>query len=395
MGLVMACLVALLGSTSVSAQPQIELVTFGPGETVPESFGHSALRVTEGDDDRLYNLGHAEARGVAFFFRVAAGEAVFTGVEGEASGELARYRAVDRSIRRQVLMLDEERARWLAEELRTEVGGRRFSYRYDYLRDNCTTEVRDLLDTAADGALRREVERRDASGVHAPTYRELIMAGFSGHFPTLLGSDLLTGPVQDVPLSGWDVLYLPEPLHDAVAAVPGLARPSLLAYERRGPPVHSAHTHAGRLAVFLVSFVVAIFLLAAAWKPQLRPVAGAGLLAVAPPIAMTGLGAWFLMATSTLPDLTWNENALVMWPTDLVLVVPALHWLRCREAPRLFALRAYLVVRLIVIAGLVIAKFGGWAIQDNAVFIVSTALVLGAVVVAYRKPSGRHASVKP
>ncbi len=394
MGPVMACLVVLLWSTAVSAQPEIELVTFGPGETVPESFGHSAIRVTDGDGDRLYNLGHAEARGVAFFFRVAAGEAVFSGVEGEASGEFSRYRSVDRSIRRQALMLDDERARWLAAELRTEVGRGRFSYRYDYLRDNCTTEVRDLLDAATDGALRRQADRRDGSGAHAPTYRELIMAGFSGHFPTLLGSDLLTGPVQDVPLSGWDVLYLPEPLHDAVAAVPGLARPSILAYERRGPRVHSAHTHVGRLAVFLFSFVVALLLLAAARAPRLRPVAGAGLLAVAPPIAMTGLGAWFLMATSTLPDLTWNENALVMWPTDLLLVVPALRWLRSRDVPRHLALRAYLVVRLIVIAGLILAKFGGWAIQDNAVFIVSTALVLAATVVAYRKPSGHRASVK-
>ncbi|MBW2460579.1 MAG: DUF4105 domain-containing protein [Deltaproteobacteria bacterium] len=361
-------------------------MTFGPGAAVAESFGHSAIRVTEGDDDRLYNLGHAEARGVAFFFRVAAGEAVFTGANGEASGELARYRAADRSIRRQALMLDEERARWLAEELRTEVGGRRFSYRYDYLRDNCTTEVRDLLDTATDGALRRQAERHDASAARAPTYRELIMAGFSGHFSTLLGSDLLTGPVQDVPLSGWDALYLPEPLHDRVAAVPGLARPSVLAYERRGPRVHGPHAHVGRLAVFLFSFVVALLLLAAAWKPHLRPFAGAGLLAVAPPIAMTGLGAWFLMATSTLPDLTWNENALVMWPTDLVLVAPALRWLHRRKAPRLLALRAYLGVRLIVIAGLVMAKLGGWAIQDNAVFIVSTVLVLAATVVALGRP---------
>ena len=375
----------LATAAPVAAQLRVELVTFGPGATVSESFGHSAIRLTETSTDgvdRLYNLGHADPDGVGFYLDVLAGEATFVGVEREADAELDRYRAADRSIRRQELTLEAERGRWLARELRTRVPEGGMTYRYDYLRKNCTTQVRDLLDAATDGALMREAERYDALGDRRTTYRELTMVGFSRHYPILLGTDIISGPEVDHPLRRWDELYLPNPLHDTVAAVPGLAPRSVLDYARHGPPVHSDHTHLARFAVLLLSVVVAFLLLGATRCERLRPIAGAGLMFVAPMIAMTGIGACFLMATSSLTQLAWTESVLVMWPTDLILLYPGLMWLRRREVRRAAALRLYLSSRLGVIAGVVGTKLIGWAIQDNALFIAATAAVLVSTLAA-------------
>ncbi len=375
--------------TTASAQPKIALYTFGPGDSVPERFGHSAIRVTEGDTDVIYNLGHPGrvAQGLDFFIELVQGDTVFVGTVREAAPEIARYRQRDRTIRHQVLALEPERARWLADELAREVGGGRFSYEYDYLRDNCTTEIRDLLDEAAGGALRR------AAAAHppGPTYRELTMEGFRGHFPTLLGADLLSGPVQDRPITRWQELFLPEPLHDIVAEVPGLAPESVTTYTREAPPPQRGPRHLGRYAVFALSAVVFLALVAARRWPKGTRIAGVLLLHTAPMIAFTGLGAWFLMATSSLPDLVWNENAIVMWPTDLLLAWPALAWTLGREPARPRLLHRYLAVRLVAIALLVGAKLAGLADQDNVAFIAATLLVLVGVLL--RLTGGRQKRV--
>jgi len=387
---ILIALTMLALSGAASAQPRIELVTFGPGETVPERFGHSAIRVTEGDDDVLYNLGHPRAEGgIGFYVALAQGDAVFVGSARDAEPELARYRGVDRSIKRQALHLEEAQASWLAHELRAEVGSGRFSYRYDYLRDNCTTEVRDLIDTATDGALRREADRAPPG----PTYRQLTTRGFAGHLPTLFGAELLTGPEQDRPISRWEELFLPEPLHDTVGEVPGLAPGSEVLYERQGPPVQSGSPHLARYIVVALSLVVGLLLVAAAFRRELSRFAGAGLFLVAPLIAGTGVGVWFLMATSGLTDLKWNENGLVMWPTDLVLLLPAVAWIRGRTPTWLGRLSVYLGVRLIVLCGLAALKIGGLAVQDNALVLLGTALVLaGALVALYRADRGELGS---
>ncbi len=367
-----------LAPTIARAQPRIRLYTFGPGDSVPERFGHSALRVTDGDEDILYNLGHPQQDpgGVGFYVALAQGRTPFVGTAREAEAAIARYRDVDRTIRYQTLVLSPERARWLAGWLRHEVGGGLFHYDYDYLRDNCTTEIRDLLDEATDGALRRTAERAPPG----PTYRQLTSDGFRGDFPTLLGSDLLTGPANDVPITRWQELFLPAPLHDTVADVPDFVSASEVVYARRGPPVHRGSPYVARIAIFVLSLSLFLLLVGARRYPRLTRGAGVVLFHVAPMIAMTGLGVWFLMATSTLVDLTWNENAIVMWPTDLLLLVPAVSWIRKREPPRRF-FRAYLSLRLFGIACLIGAKLAGLAIQDNASFIASTVLVLTGVLV--------------
>jgi hypothetical protein len=371
---------ALLAAASPArAQPKIALYTFGPGDSIPERFGHSAFRVTEGDTDVVYNLGHPgrTAKGVDFFIELVQGDTEFVGTVGEAEAEIARYRDKDRTVRHQVLHLPPERARWLADWLDTEVGGGRFSYEYDYLRVNCTTEIRDLLDEATEGALRRAADAHP----DGPTYRELTMEGFRGHFPTLLGADILSGPVQDRPITRWQKLFLPEPLHDVVAEVPGLAPESVTTYTRRGPPPQQGPRDLGRYAVFGLSTILFLLLVASRRWSQLTRAAGIVLLHTAPMIAFTGLGAWFLMATSSLADLTWNENAVAMWPTDILLVAPAIAWIRKREPARLRLLRGYLAAHLVAIALLIGAKLAGLADQDNVAFLAATLLVLVGVLI--------------
>jgi hypothetical protein len=186
------------------------------------------------------------------------------------------------------------------------------------------------------------------------------------------------------------MLYLPEPLHDAVADVPGLAPRSVVLYTRRGPAVQRGSPDVGRFAVLSLAVVVALLLVAARRWPRLGRAAGVGVVVVAPMIAMTGLGVWFFMATSTLSDMVWNENAIAMWPTDIVLVYPALHMAKSGEPPRAAALfRSYVIVRWLATLGLVIAKLIGWAQQDNAVFVTASFVLLSALFFADYPLRGR------
>lgn len=380
-----AAVIAAAGVLSVTAgagaQPRFTLVTFGPGESIDERFGHTALRMTDGDEDLLYNFGHADFEASLFYLDIVQGEARFDGVVGDAAAELARYQRSDRSIRLQELNLEGSAALQLAETVRSEVGSGHFTYRYDYLHANCATEVRDLIDVASGGALRAHAERRRPPQGR-PTFRTLLLTGLAGDTPMLLGVDLVGGPAQDHEASGWEELFVPARLHDAVATAPGLAEASITTYERRGPAVQRGPANLARIGALLLTVMLGALLLLGRRNRGVRRLAGAGLLGAALASTVVGVGVCFLIATSRLNALNWNENALVMWPTDLLLAYPAWDMLRGRTPAPSRIITAYLGLRLFALCALCFAQLAGWATQDNLTFIAATFVILGGTFVA-------------
>ena len=225
----LAALLALLIAPGASAQilssplpeltdaSRVALVTILPGDAVYSFWGHSALRVVDPalGIDANYNYGTFDfgESVVGFVARFANGELDYM-LARVPNGPVTRYYAQreDRAIIEQWLDLDRAQRTALFHFLETNL--RDPYYRYDFLRDNCSTRVRDALDAALGDAL--DWNWSTAPGLDA-TFRHLIDP-YVQHRPVIdLGIDLGLGLPVDATASAREATFLPDYLLLAAA----------------------------------------------------------------------------------------------------------------------------------------------------------------------------------
>lgn len=353
----------LLGA---SAYADVELVVVEPGDQLWSRFGHALLRV----DDRCYDFAANPRYDAAFVWDYLRGVARFRVVAEPWQRTMRRNVARDRSIwTRPILLSGGERAR-LDQMLAAATAPDRCTYLYEHQHDNCVTRLRDVLDEVTGGALRR-------TNLRGGTYRDATLYALAGAVGPQIGVDLIAGPQQEVEPEPWDWCYVPERLDDAVTLAARddgtpLAGPRRAHYLRRGPPVHRGSPYEGRIAVTVSALAAAVALLVS------RRVGGAVLLLVAPLLAGVGVALWMLAACSSVRDYAWSDNALLFWPTDLLLVATGLRRLRGRTGLTALA-RRYVVVRLAGTGLYAAAKLAGAFPQDNWAFVAAAALLLLSV----------------
>lgn len=226
--LLLLCLAWLLAATAVAAQetapPQlgeprtgelrIGVMTMQPGEIFWERFGHNALVV---DDPALpspvsYNYGFFDLTEPGFVWRFVRGEMQYRLVALPLAQDLAYYREVGRGVSLQWLDLEPARARRLADALAVNALPENARYGYDYFTDNCSTRVRDALDTVLDGGLQRQMSSRSRGN----TYRSEAVRLASPAGWMWLGFDVGLGPYADRPLSRWQEAFVPMRLADSL-----------------------------------------------------------------------------------------------------------------------------------------------------------------------------------
>ena len=197
---------------SAARGPRISLITFGPGSLYWERFGHNAILVETGFGARLYNYGFFDFQQENFFLNFARGRMLYQlGVQAWPDA-LAIYQADARWAYRQQLDLDLGQRRRLAHFLARNAQPENAEYRYDYFNANCSTRVRDALDGASGGALRRVAQGR-ASG---RSYRFEATRLIAPDLALALGMDLGMGPAADAPLDLWQQSFVPMVLMDVV-----------------------------------------------------------------------------------------------------------------------------------------------------------------------------------
>ena len=126
--------------------------------------------------------------------------------------------------------LDAQQKVTLAERLERSALPENANYRYDYYLNNCSTKVRDALDTVLDGALQKQSLGRG----RGESYRSLSLA-YARPIPWLaVGIHLGLGPAADRRVNFWEEAFLPLRLRDLVAetrviGASGTARPLVIA----------------------------------------------------------------------------------------------------------------------------------------------------------------------
>lgn len=186
----------------------IRLITFGPGDGIPEWFGHTALWV---HDDRLnygriYNFGMFDF-GPDMLPKFLMGRLEFWVGEASVKGTLALYERLNRDIRVQELNLPPERREEMAQFLAWNVQPENRDYLYDHYYDNCATRIRDAIDKSFDGQFHEQTKETGRYTLRGHVRRH------SQHVPYIdFVLMLWMNEKIDAPITEWEEMFLPAEL---------------------------------------------------------------------------------------------------------------------------------------------------------------------------------------
>jgi hypothetical protein len=322
----------------------IDLLTVGPGDHLFTRFGHSALMVLKhrpgqkSFDTAIYNWGDADFEEEGFewgFFRGFARFRIAT--MGDLTRFMMLYAGENRSVTRQDLCLSTAQVQKVVAALESAMRPENRTYRYHHLRASCGTKIRDLLDEATGGAVRRALD----GPLDPQTVREMGRTGFAGILYAEICNDLFMGRLHDKRQTKWEALVLPDRLERHLQEVrvrnpvTGKLQPLALApvqmNPRRGPPPTAGE---GRTLIHLayawMVLCLALGLAALLGGPTKSGRAGAFLLLWSLPLGIASAMMVFGAVVSTVLEGRINELLLVYPPSDLLLVGVAVRWIRGR-----------------------------------------------------------------
>jgi len=194
------------------------LVTFGPGPEIWERFGHNALILIDPatpNEVPAFNWGVFDFDQPGFVSRFVQGRMLYEMRPFDTQEMLAFYeRTLGRSVILDELDLSGREMARLFEVVRKQDTDANRSYRYDYYKDNCSTRIRDAIDSAVEGRLKLATEKVMTD----TTLRWHTRRAVAGMWLFWIGIDLGMGTATDNRLSVWDEMFLPRKLSEHLRA---------------------------------------------------------------------------------------------------------------------------------------------------------------------------------
>jgi len=192
-----------------SCHLEVSLLTVTPGEELYSTFGHSAIRIhdTVSNQDIVYNYGTFNFEDPDFYTKFVRGKLLYYLSSDNYDSFLEETRQEKRGITEQILNLSCEQKRNIIMLLEANMMAQNRFYKYDFLFDNCTTRLRDLVEKASDSTVHfGKVLQRKA------TFRDLIheYLNYNDKQWSKLGIDILLGSRTDAVASPYYVMFLPD-----------------------------------------------------------------------------------------------------------------------------------------------------------------------------------------
>jgi len=356
---------------------QVFLVTIGEGAAYWEKFGHNALwfRDSTRGIDIAYNWGTFAFDEPGYLGRVIVNDLRYwvEGIPGQYF--IDAYRRYDRTIVVQRLNLTQPQARKAYEYAVLNARDENKYYRYDYFLDNCSTRVRDLIDLALGGALKRATESTSVQR----SYRSETLRLVDDMKVVEFAINAALARPADRNLSVWENMFVPSRVKDAVrelrvadttgALVPVVVEERVILQSQ----AHEEREDAPRLSLpyLIVGLLLALELFSIGWAGlKSRPAEMVFRFEVGVWAFLTGLlGVVLLLGWAITEHAFWrhNENLLLLNPLSLFLMVVAPLSLRRPRWLRAAAIGAVVVALLGAVA--VVLK-GLPGAQQNAPLIL-------------------------
>jgi hypothetical protein len=308
----------------------IKLVTFGPGDSIYNYFGHNGMIVqdTQTGHQRLYNFGMFHF-GVDMLPNYMKGRLTFWVAETPVRATFAHYIDANRSVRVQELNLTPEQRKYVADQLAWNVLPENRDYLYHHYFDNCSTRLRDLIDRAVGGQFKQALGAPARFSFRQHTRRYAEKDPITDFALVFWMNDQM-----EIAIKQWDELFLPEELEkqvtrahyrDASGALVPLVASSYHVFDAVRPPTPDAPNRA-----FIYTLAIGLALALLAWltvqwwlrmpSPWPRRLLGLQHALFGLVFGIPGL-LGFLMWTLTEHVVTYrNENQFLANPLTLLLV---------------------------------------------------------------------------
>jgi len=193
-----------------SCSIQISLLTCSPGEDLYLTWGHSALRIIDHSThaDIIYNYGTFDFEDPAFYSKFTRGKLLYFVSIQKFESFFEEYQYYQRGITEQILDLSCSEKEKLVSALQENAKEENKYYKYDFMVDNCTTRLRDIVFKNADAP----VITNDIRPNKKITFRNLIHKYLDSSYQywTKLGIDILLGRPVDKKLTNNEAMFLPD-----------------------------------------------------------------------------------------------------------------------------------------------------------------------------------------
>lgn len=193
-----------------SCNLKVSLITCGPGEDLYSIFGHSALRVQHKAQniDVIFNYGTFDFEDPDFYAKFVRGKLLYY-VAPENYGDFIRqYSYENRWVAEQDLALTCNEKTKLFEALRVNTQEQNKYYLYEFLFDNCSTRLIDMVRSNAEDSI--TIKR--IIPANAPTFRNMLhdyLDRGEQHW-SKFGIDLLLGSRIDRKVLNEEAMFLPD-----------------------------------------------------------------------------------------------------------------------------------------------------------------------------------------
>lgn len=198
-----------LWAQPLSESSRISLLTCTPGNALYNSYGHTALRVVDPENqlDVVFNYGIFDFQTEHFYWKFMRGETYYQlGIESTRDFLWASAYQ-QRTVYEQLLHLTLEQRQHLFDTLVINYRPENRFYLYNFVFDNCATRPYALLRETLGDTIRSTY-----TGAEGMTYRAFLRHYTRPASWANFGINLLFGPRADQPMHGEERLFLPEEL---------------------------------------------------------------------------------------------------------------------------------------------------------------------------------------
>ncbi|WP_299101310.1 DUF4105 domain-containing protein [uncultured Winogradskyella sp.] len=191
----------------LSQNAEISVLTFGPGESLNDAFGHNAFRIKDRNlgIDAVFGYGEYDFGAPNFYLKFAQGKLNYLISKHNFADVYLHYSRYNRSIEEQVLNLSASEEQRLFNYLENNYKPENRGYLYDFFFDNCATKIRDVTLKATN----RKLEFNTPPDFKPKTFRSLIHDHVGLNTWGSFGIDIALGSVIDNTASVSEHMFLP------------------------------------------------------------------------------------------------------------------------------------------------------------------------------------------
>lgn len=126
---------------------RISVLTCAPGQELYSTFGHTAIRVVDSiqHTDIVYNYGTFDFSDPDFYSKFTRGKLDYFLSIASLPDFMYEYQSENRDVHEQVLALSDQAKKAIQQALNDNLAGAARYYKYDFLYNNCTSRVRDIV----------------------------------------------------------------------------------------------------------------------------------------------------------------------------------------------------------------------------------------------------------